>query len=144
MFNPYVIILVLFVFAGLATSVWGWIMMSKGRKTRHWPATEGTIEESSPTSKNDELMPHIEFSYKVMDIRYRRVMEFASGTHPSRELSASYTRKYPVGARVEVFYDPEQPERAALEPGAGRDDWLIFAIGVSATLFGIALLFFSG
>ena len=51
MFNPYSIILGLFVIAGVLVSLWGLRVIVTARKTLQWPAVEGTIEESKISSE---------------------------------------------------------------------------------------------
>lgn len=142
MWNPYVIILVLFVVAGFAVTLWGLKVIARGRRTLRWPSTEGAIEESRLVSDTDDLFPHILFSYRVGVQTYRRELGFPGGTNPTPEFAASYVKKFPVGARVRVFYDPERPDQATLEPGLAQGDWMIFALGLSATILGILLLVF--
>ena len=71
MFNPYIIILSLFIVAGLIATIWGWTIIAKGQKTLRWPNVEGIIEESRPASDADDLLPHILFSYTVAVQTYR-------------------------------------------------------------------------
>ncbi len=144
MLNPYAFILGLFTLAGLLTALWGWSTLVKGRKTLRWPATEGVIEQSTPAADADDLLPHILFSYTVAGQTYRRELEFPGGISPTPEFSVSYAGKFPVGAKVRVYYDPAQPERATLEPGPGRGDWMILALGLAAAVFGLSALLFSG
>lgn len=143
MFNPYAIILGLFIIAGFIAAVWGWLIIAKARKTRHWPVVGGVVEQSAPTSEANDLLPHILFSYTVDGRTYQRVLEFPGGTSPSPEFATSYVRKYPVDAKVSVYYNPDQPDQATLEPGLTRGDWMIPALGVAAMAFGIFALFFS-
>lgn len=144
MLNPYALILGLFALAGLLTTLWGWSIIVKGRKTLRWPATEGVIEQSAPAADADDLLPHILFSYTVVGQTYRRELEFPGGISPVPEFAASYAGKFPAGAKVQVYYDPGHPERATLEPGPARGDWMIFALGLVATVFGASALLFSG
>ena len=72
---------------------------------------------------------------------YQRVLEFPGGASSSPELAASYVRKYPVGAKVSVYYNPDQPDQSTLEPGLSGGDWMIPALGVAAMAFGIFALF---
>ena len=88
MFNPYAIILGLFIIAGFIVALWGWFIIAKARKMRRWPVVEGTIEQSAPTSEANDLLPHILFSYTVDAHTYRRALEFPGGTSPSPELAA--------------------------------------------------------
>lgn len=144
MFNPYAIILGLFIVAGLMATLWGMSIIARARKTQRWPMVEGMIETSSPSSEDNDLLPHILFSYAVDTHTYQHALKFPGGTQPSPELTASYTRKYSVGAKVSVYYNPQQPDQATLEPGLARGDWMILAIGITAMAFGIFALFFSG
>lgn len=143
MFNPYAIILGLFIIAGFIATLWGWSIIAKARKTRRWPMVEGAIEQSAPMSETDDLLPHILFSYTVGMRTYQHVLGFPDGANPSPELATRYTGKYPVGAKVPVYYNPDQPDQATLEPGLARGDWMILALGIAAMAFGIFALFFS-
>ena len=140
--NPYIIILGLFLIAGLATTAWGWTIIARGRRTQRWPAVDGSITRNS--SSDIDALPEIEFSYQVSGKDYRRMLDYPGGTTPSQQLSASYRAKYPVGAPVKVHYDPAHPEHATFEPGLARGDWMIFILGVIATLFAAVFLLFGG
>lgn len=137
--NLYVLILGLFIVGGLATTLWGWIVIVRGRKSLTWPSVGGTIEKSALSSESDALLPAIEYSYAVAGRTFRRMVEFPGDISPTAELARSYVDKYPAGAHVQVYYDPDRPERATLEPGQGRGDWMILALGVIATLVGVGL-----
>ena len=141
--NYYAIILGLFIIAGFVGVLWGWFIIAKARKTLRWPMVEGAIEQSAPTSEANDLLPHILFSYTVAAYTYQRTLEFPDGTEPSPELATSYAKKYPAGAKVSVYYNPDQPDQATLEPGLARGDWMIPAVGIVAMALGIFALFFS-
>lgn len=141
--NYYSIILGLFIIGGFGAVLWGWIIFAKARKTLRWLMVEGVIEQSAPTSKTNDLLPHIQFSYTVALHIYQRTLEFPDGTNPSPELATSYAKKYPAGAKVSVYYNPEQPDQATLEPGLARGDWMIPVLGIAAMALGIFALFFS-
>lgn len=137
MLNPYIIILALFIIAGLVTTLWGLQIILKARKTRQWPHVDGIIEESRIASEQDDLLPHIQFRYSVGQTSYQHTMAFSSDITPTREFAANYVQKYPAGSKVQVYYDPVDPNSATLEPGLGKGDWLVFAMGVGMLLFGI-------
>src|SRR3569832_1286814 len=73
------------------------------------------------------------------------MMTYSGGTPPPENVII-YTEKYPAGAKVQVYYDPANPENATIEPGAVRGDWIVFAIGLASTLVGVGavLLYISG
>jgi len=142
--NPYLIILVLFICGGLGTTLWGWIVIVRGKKTLRWPTVEGVIEVSRQPTDDEHLFPHIVFSYTVSGHRHERDLEFPSGTHPTPAFVTSYINQYPKGAKVLAYYDPAQPGHATLEPGPARDDWFIFSLGIVVTVLGIGFLIFGG
>ena len=94
-----------------------------------------TDESFKDRSAVNDLLPEIIFSYQVDGKPYRCHFEFPEGTHPLPEFVTFYRNKYPVGAEAEVFYNPEQPEIATLEPGA-QGDWMILAMGIAMALGG--------
>ncbi len=63
MFNAYVVILWLFLLSGLAVSWWGWSVIAAARRTLIWPQIDGVIERCDAVSEEDDLLPHITFSY---------------------------------------------------------------------------------
>ena len=139
--NLYTIILSLFIVAGLGTSAWGWRMLHQGRRALNWPQAAGTIEISELRSTEDELLPHIEFSYQVDGKTYQQTLTFPAGTTPTEEFSNSYTTRYPAGKPVTVYHHPNDPTAATIEP-VPQGDWLVLAMGLATTGFGILFLFF--
>lgn len=143
MFNPYSIILGLFVFSGVLVTLWGLRVIVLARKTLKWPYVGGKIEESRIKFGAGDLMPHIVFSYSVGEQNYRQQMKFPVDITPSQEFAKSYVDKFPVGYLVQVFYDPDNPEVATIEPGPAEGDWLILAIGLAMLIVGILMFFFA-
>ncbi|NOZ51904.1 MAG: DUF3592 domain-containing protein [Gammaproteobacteria bacterium] len=137
--NFYSIILTFTTLGGIGISVWGWLVLQKTRKIKQWPRTTGIIETSSPTSANNDLLPEIVFSYHLDGKKYQKQFEFPEGTHPLPEFTKAYNDKYPAGATVEVFYNPEQHEIATLEPSA-QGDWMILAMGIAMMIGGVLSL----
>ena len=144
MFNPYMIVLGLFVVAGLLATLWGLRIIVQARRTAQWPTVQGIIEKSIVTSNDNDLLPNIIFCYEVNGQAYQRSVEFPRDVTPSQEFASSYVDRYPEGSHVLVYYNPENPENATLEPGLGQGDWLVFAIGLGMLVFGILFLAFGG
>ncbi len=132
MYNPYTIILSLFVVAGLLVTGWGWRSIAKARKTQKWPNVKGVIEESSDGS--------IVFSYVIKEQTYQHTMKFSVDITPVQKSPENHVNKYPQGKEVVVYYQPENFENATIEPGLGNDDWLILVLGIGATLLGATFL----
>jgi hypothetical protein len=140
--SPYGIILALFTLSGLAMTLWGWFIIARGRKSLRWPSVDGVVEQSLLASPENDILPKIVFSYHVADRRYQRDLAVPGGDGVTPDFAESYVKKYPQGAKVQVHYNPQQPEQATLEPGPARDDWLIFSVGIGAALLGALFLIF--
>ena len=134
--NYYAIILSLVTASGAGLTLWGWQMYRKARKTRNWPSVNGEIIQSDAKSPDNDLLPHIVFKYQVEGELHQTAMQFPAGTQPMPEFSRSYLQKYPVASKVLIYYNPENPRQATLEPEGSADIWMILAIGIAATLFG--------
>ena len=141
MFNPYTIILVLFILSGLIASLWGWKIIAQGKKTLHWPTTQGMIQTSSANTRHGDLLPHIEFRYSVDGVEHQCPVTFSGDITPSEEFCNSYLTKYPHGKEVLVYYDPANADNATLEPGVNQGDSIVFVIGAITLLLGIIFLF---
>lgn len=139
--NTYAIILVIISLGGIAIALWGWqILRNSHNKTKQWPVVVGIIEISEPTSKEDELLPHIVYRYAVNGSVLRSPFEFPSGTNPMPEFAQAYVKKYPIGAQVQVYYNPQQPQQSTIEPST-QGDWMILVLGIMMAVGGgIALL----
>ena len=144
MLNPYSIIQGIFVGSGLLVTLWGVRVIVKTRKTLKWPCVAGKIEESRINFGAKDLFPHIVFSYSVDQQAYQQSMKFPADVTPTPELTKSYLDKYPAGFLVQVYYNPDNPQEATVEPGPREGDWLILTIGIAMLLLGILMLFFAG
>jgi hypothetical protein len=59
------------------------------------------------------------FSYAVGRVRFMSSrIAFHSLSSSNRSDAARFAATYPVGRTVQVFYDPQDPEQAVLEPGS--------------------------
>ena len=127
--NLYPVILGITALGGIAISIWGWRVMAKSKKVKSWPTVNGEIERTSASSESNDLLPLIIFSYLVDGRQYSCTFEFPAGTHPLPEFNQAYLNKYPVGTKVVVYYNPQQPGVATLEPET-QGDWMILAFGI--------------
>lgn len=125
-------------------TLWGWSIIAAARRSLRWPQVDGVIEQCDLSSTEDDLLPHIVFSYIVNGQQQRCQLEFPGGTTPTPEFATSYVQRYPLGAQVRVFYNPAKVEQATLEPGMRQGDWMVFVLGLLATIGGVLFLIFGG
>ena len=101
-----------------------------------WPSTMGTVTESRIQMRSNSeggrtSYPFVQYAYQVMGRSYRgeKVM-------PGIDVGGSGAQKvvarYPVGAQVLVYYDPEKASEALLERGMpGHIKWLWIILGIT-------------
>lgn len=110
-----------------------------------WPVVPGEIVESrveergsldsGPTRRT--YVPIVEFRYEVGGQSYAsRQVAIGLVVSGSRAIANRVVGRYPIGAKVEVHYDPANPSEAALE-NPTRASWTL--LGIAAACFAIAL-----
>ncbi|RCK72143.1 MAG: hypothetical protein ANABAC_2124 [Anaerolineae bacterium] len=112
----------------------------KAAASQNWPSVPAQInlaEVRERSSLDDEgdvrrtYYAHVEYSYQVGGVTYQgdkiafgARKEYSSPKKPREEIA-----RYPVGAQVRVYYNPENPKEAVLEHHVvGGNFMLIFGI----------------
>ena len=128
---PY-ILFAIFVLVGLAIAVYGLTVLYHARHSGTWPSTEGFITQSNVVRGDDSYSPAVVYSYTVNGVRCQG-KDIASGPVLASSTEA-YARnclaRYPVGTPVAVYYDPEIPATAVLEPGILKKSFVPLAFGL--------------
>ncbi len=135
--NAYGIVLWLLTAAGIGITAWGCLGLAGARRRRTWPTTQAVVIESSG---GDDILPEIVYRYTVSGTSYDAALALPSGTEPSEELTKDLLERYPLGRSIEVRYDPSEPGRSEVVGLGGTSEWLIIAIGLATTAFGIYAL----
>ena len=106
-----------------------------------WPATMGNVIMSTIQRRSSEDgytdYPVVQYSYQVAGQSYQSD-KLAPGPEVGGSGARKVVAKYPAGAQVMVFYDPQNPSEAVLERTAPAQwlMWLILAI-FDVTLCGV-------
>ena len=125
-------------FAGLfgVTLLLGFIgVRSNAKGADAWPVANGEVI-SSTVEKYEQrnnrrttvyYAPLVEYVYKVNGLEYHsKQIRLAITTSGSQSAAEKTAARYPQGAKVEVHYDPANPENAALE-NTGNTSYILLA-----------------
>lgn len=115
-------------------------MVEEAEASKNWPTTSGIITFSDISEYiNDDgnkmYSSSVNYEYTVANKSYigDRISLSSNGESTSSIREVKKTLKtYPIDAQVTVYYDPELPNNAVLEPGA---DFLIYLIKYTPWLF---------
>lgn len=128
----------------------GWFIWKKGRERKDWLSTTGEIISSEVVCQksfdNETYYPAIRYLYKINLAEYESsVVRLSAPLSVGMESYAKRTvAKYPVGKKVNVYYNSENPQNAALEIGASLSGLIFYAaLGLVflAASFGCFLMF---
>jgi hypothetical protein len=136
---------------GVFVSIFVPFELHRMASAQSWPSREGTITRTYVTHhagghrKPDYYLPEFRGRYTdtgeefwISSVRYGD-FRFGDG---KRKAEAD-TAAYPAGARVQVYYDPNNPQETILEPHASWDTMLIMlgiGLGFLSIPFGIWLV----
>lgn len=125
------------------------IILSTQRKmnaVQGWSSTMGTVSNSylerRRSSKGGSVnYPKVQYSYQVGGQAYQG-SKIAPGMEVGGTGAGRVVERYPVGAQVMVFYDPQNPADAVLERKAHAQwiMWLVLAV-TDLMLCGMAIAF---
>jgi len=139
---------VIFIVVGGAVAFFlGLPTLRNANASADWPSTTGVIKRSevvkSRNSDGDTMYkPVVEYAYQVdgKDFECNKIW-FGGGSSSSNSSGAYETvGQFPKGAEVPVYYHPEKPFEAVLQPGAFFSSYLVLIVGVVFALVGLLLL----
>ena len=143
-------IFVLFLLAlGIFLVIFNLRSKKKAEGSQNWPSTAGSVtlsEVKQTTSTDDDgheshgYYPLVNYTYQVAGQNYTgKNITFGSklGYNQPAKASADLAR-YPLGAAVSVYYDPQKPSDAVLERRAGGFK-LGLVIGIICLVLGVCI-----
>ena len=103
-------------------------MRRKMAAVSQWPSTMGnivmsTIEQRSSSEGGYTDYPAVQYSYQVGGQPYQSY-KLAPGPEVGGSGARKVVARYPAGAQVMVFYNPQNPSDAVLERKAPAQLWL--------------------
>ena len=134
----------IFLLVGAGLVWWGSTILQNARASADWPSVEGRItsslvDHSTDAEGADSYSPEVTFVYVEDGRSYEsHTIKFGENSYSSERKAQEILSRYPMGQTVTVFYDPENPEKAVLEPGVSSGSYIV--LGVGALFVVIALL----
>ncbi len=125
---------------------------NKGLLSRNWPTTVGRVVRTRPHGNSSTpgianlwvVDPGIEYEYTVDGLVYTgRTVSFG-GIPATVDGAGTVLLQYPVGSAVTVWYDPDDPDRAVLQPGAAGGAWTEAVFGLVLVVAGLLVQFWAG
>ena len=93
--------------------------------SKDWPSVEGIITHSELTKSsdndgNDMYSANVQYDYVVDGHTFNSSnIQTVDGSTSMKSSVKKTLKKYATGTKVTVYYDPEFPNSAVLEPGTG-------------------------
>jgi len=142
-----IIVFVLFILNAIFLAII-FFMRRRMATVNQWPSTMGTVMMSriEQRSSGDGYAdyPVVQYSYQVGGQPYQS-MKLAPGPEVGGTGARKVVAKYPTGAQVMVFYDPQKPSDSVLERKAPAQwlMWLLLIIFDCALCGAIPLVWWS-
>jgi hypothetical protein len=135
-------VLALLVATGLGAG--GWLIIraildgNKSKASLLWPSVPGSVVFSQmmtyAAGEGTTSIPKVTYSYEVNGQALQcSTVKFGVAR------SAKIVAKYPVGAAVEVFFDPQKPSNAVLEKGGSTTSMLFGGVVIIVLCLGLAV-----
>lgn len=112
----------------LIAGLFAWRAWEVKRNSPQWPSVEGVMLTSQPRAMHDnpaepesakhDWVAEVRYAYMVDGVSYTgdRLQAFGR-RYMTKEEVLQELAPFPVGAHVQVFYDPAQPQSSVLIPG---------------------------
>lgn len=98
-------------------------LAEEAKASKEWPTVEGVIthselNKSRDNDGNDMYSANVQYNYSVGGEKYSDgSIQTLDGSTSVKSSAKKTVKKYAKGTKVTVYYDPEFPNTAVLEPG---------------------------
>lgn len=139
----------IFFVVGVGVSIWGVSIIRNGAASENWPSTTGEVVEAYVRDSTDEdgttYHAEVTYRYTVNDQWYAGdTVNFGQYGSGNRSHAQGIVDRYPSGQRITVYYNPDSPGTAVLEPGLTWSSYLVLGIGLCFAGVPFLILIFGG
>lgn len=128
----------------LLTVFWGIPTARNATKSQQWPSVEGSITLSDMATNYDSEDGSVTYSAKVFyaysvggTAHTGSTVSFGDYGSSDPSHAGGIVSRYPAGSRVQVYYDPVDPNNSVLEPGATWSSFVGVIAGIVFLVIGI-------
>lgn len=144
----------IFLAVGGGLLAWGFNTMGKAKASMSWPTAKGKVLHSGVERKVSTSTSNtgsgrrrrttttyeadVRYEYRVDANRYSgNKVSFGEYSSSNRGHAERIVDRYPKGKSVEVFYNPDKPDTAVLEPGVSGGVYIPLGIGALFAVIGL-------
>ncbi|MCH9654050.1 MAG: DUF3592 domain-containing protein [Planctomycetes bacterium] len=128
----------IFIIVGyLVTYEMGLPLIEQAKASKNWPTTAGLVLKSKVIShrKNNSssstYTAKVSYHYEVKGAQFESETVWFGGdiSTSNKSMARETVKKFPVDQKVTVYYNPEDPEIAVLEPGVFKTTYFYYLFG---------------
>jgi hypothetical protein len=119
--------------------------LQDARASATWPTAAGVVtssevDHSTDAEGGDSYSPEVDYQYQVdgQTITNNQI-KFGENSYSSRRKAEEIAANYPLGQQVTVYYEPERPTNAVLEPGVSAGSYIVISIGALFLLISLII-----
>lgn len=130
---------------GLGLLIYSVLAVREALSARDWPTVRGVVAfagmvERSSGDNDPVYAADIRYDYTVGNQRYLGTrVGFGDLSSANSSAAEAVLQRYIPGQQIPVYYDPDHPENAVLEPGFAPEIWLPIGVGAFFLLSGTVM-----
>lgn len=137
---------IMFVILGIAILIVGSILWKEAGKVKSRPTVTGKVVTSTVDYAHDSQSQQettmysakVKYQYSINGITYfSEKISMGKFSTSSRNQAQKIADKYPPGKEVVVYYNPDNPDEAVLEPDETIYVLIVFILGALVLLAGV-------
>jgi len=135
-----------FLIVAIGALWWGATTARNASVSKNWPAVPGTITVSQVAISTDDdgttYYADVQYKYVVNDRWYTAdTVNFGEYGSGSRSRVDKIVARYPPGSQAAVYYNPDDPDTAVLEPGVSWGSYFGFLMSLAFLVIPAVMLF---
>lgn len=134
---------------GLVIIFYGLHVLEQAGASANWPAVSGKVlasgieetlwseskrinDRNTGTRTEKRYGPQVRYEYRAYGMLYTgQGIRIVDALHEHPEAVQPIVARYPVDSRVRVYFNPNDPAQAVLEPGVDEDSYLFLYGGIA-------------